>query len=95
MKKIRQKHSATFKAKVALAAIREEGTTAELCRKYGVHASQIAKWKREALEQLETIFSGEPKAAESDSARETELLKKIGELTMERDFLSRGLGRIR
>lgn len=95
MKKIRQKHSAAFKAKVALAAIREEGTTAELCKKFGVHPSQISKWKAEALAQLASAFDGSPKAVEGDSARESELLKKIGELTMERDFLSRGLGRIR
>ena len=49
MKKSRSKHQPAFKAKVALAAILEEHTTAELSRRFGVHVNQIAKWKREAL----------------------------------------------
>lgn len=96
MKAFKKKYTAAYKAKVALAAIREEGTTAELSLKYSVHSSQIFKWKRVALDNLEKIFAGDVGTSPlRDDGRDTELLKKIGELTMERDFLSRGLARTR
>jgi len=95
-KKTRTKHSAAFKAKVALEAIQEHQTIAELARRYKVHANQIYKWKREFLANAERVFEREDGAPAGDaSARESELLQKIGELTIERDFLSRGLGRLR
>jgi len=93
MKKQRTKHSPVFKAKVALEAVREEGTIAELSRRHKVHANQIYKWKRQLLENLERAFENEGSKGEEPPGREAELLQKIGELTMERDFLSRGLGR--
>jgi transposase len=93
MKSTRTHHRPEFKAKVALAAIREDETVPALSKRFGVHANQIYKWKRELLEKASLAFSsGDPKASGSD--REGELLKKIGELTVERDFLSRGLGRL-
>jgi transposase len=97
-KKSRNKHDAAFKAKVALEAVREQQTVPELARRYGVHTSQIYKWKAHFLSQAARVFETEGDAASSSnggSEREQELLQKIGELTVERDFLSNGLGRRR
>ena len=94
MKTTRSKHSPSFKAKVALAAIREQETVPQLSKRYGIHANQIYKWKSQVLEQAAVVF--ERNAVTSDATgREEELLKKIGELTVERDFLSNGLDRRR
>jgi transposase len=94
MKSTRTRHSAAFKAKVALAAVREQETIPELARRHGVHANQIYKWKREFLEGAATVFErgSEPGGG---TEREEQLLKKIGELTVERDFLAQGLERRR
>jgi transposase len=86
MKNTRTRYTAEFKAKVALAAVREEDTMPALSRRFGVHANQIYKWKREFLENAPRAFSGGDDKVSSSSEREGELLKKIGELTVERDF---------
>jgi transposase len=89
----RTRYQAAFKAKVALAAIAEQETIAELARRFGVHPNQIYKWKRELAENAARVFEGAQGHSGEDAEREGELLQKIGELTVERDFLSRGLDR--
>ena len=94
MKKTRTKHNPAFKAKVALAALRDQESVAEIARRYKVHANVVYKWKRQLLDNAAQSFEtdhGDGRASE----REDVLLKKIGELTVERDFLSNGLGRSR
>lgn len=95
MKNPRMKHTPAFKAKVALAAHREDESVAQLAKRYAVHPNQIYKWKQRFVEQAALVFESDATTSTSNTEREDELLKKIGELTIERDFLSRGLGRHR
>lgn len=89
MSRIRKSHSADFKAQVALAAIREDATIAELTSRYGVHATVIHRWKKEAIVTLSAGFSGKQERQESDHTTQIkELHAKIGQLTVERDFLA-------
>ena len=93
MGKTRRRFSAEFKAKVALAAIKEDATVAVLSSRFGVHASQIHAWKKAALEGLAGLF--EPGKGTPDKAEEAKvsgLYEKIGQLTVERDFLARRPG---
>ena len=86
---VRKTHTPAFKAKVALAALTEDKTMAELSAEYGVHATQIANWKRQLKESATSIFKGEISSDEKDHKQEiTKLHAKIGQLTVERDFLA-------
>lgn len=90
----RRNFSAEFKSKVALAAIRGDGTVAELSSRYGVHPNMIAKWKREALDGMKDTFRrgrGKDHASHEDEIKR--LQAKIGELVVERDFLVKAFDR--
>ena len=93
-KRNRTKHSPAFKAKVALAALREQESAAEIARRHKVHPNVIYKWKRQLMENVSRAFETDGGGGDT-TERESELLKKIGELTVERDFLADGLGRLR
>lgn len=91
----RRDHSPAFKAKVALEALRGEKTVAELATRYEVHPNQIGKWKKQLLEASPEVFSG--KIGGADKAYEDEvrrLHEKIGQLTVERDFLVKVSGKL-
>jgi len=84
----RKRYSAEFKAKVALEAIREELTTAELARKHDIHPTMISGWKRTEIENMAAAFGGASSAEPQISAGEVEMLHaKIDQLVIERDFL--------
>ena len=90
----RKNYSGSFKAKVVVETLRGEKTLSALSSQYGVHANMITQWKRQAIEGLEDIFSG--KRQKADTSREAEikdLYSKIGQLTVERDFLSKAFNR--
>ncbi|ADD67441.1 transposase IS3/IS911 family protein [Denitrovibrio acetiphilus DSM 12809] len=90
----RTRYSAEFKSKVALEALREELTLSELSAKYNVHPNQISKWKSEAIKGMSTIFSNKSsKSEEMSEAEIKDLHAKIGQLTVERDFLQRAFGK--
>jgi transposase len=92
-KMTRNRYSAEFKAKVALEAIRGELTISQLGAKHGVHQTMINAWKKQAIENLSTVFEGK---AEPGKTREEDIEKlhaKIGQLVVERDFLAKAFGR--
>ena len=91
MGKTRKKYSSEFKAKVALAALKNEETTAELAQRFGVHPTMISTWKRSLLEGAVDIFDKAPNSRKQTDEKIDELHRQIGKLKVENDFLSRKL----
>lgn len=88
----RTPRTATFKKKVALEALKEDLTLQELARKYGVHPIQISTWKRELIEGAESIFTDKRRRDKTISEEKEALERKVGQLTLEIDFLKKKLG---
>jgi transposase len=90
MTNVRKQHNSEFKAKVAIEAIRQQKTINELTAEYGVHATQVNQWKKQALAMIPEAFSGKrEKARDSDQQQIDELHRQIGQLIAERDWLKK------
>jgi len=90
MATVRKRHTTEFKTKVAVEAIRQQKTANELTREYGIHATQITAWKKQALAAIPVAFSSKPGKAHDDRQAEIdELHRQIGRLIAERDWLKK------
>ena len=91
---IRKKpHSAEFKFKVAITALKEEKTTAKFCQEYSIVSSQIFKWKKELIENGQEIFKKDLSFKKEESNQVDKLHAKIGRLKVEKDFLAKFAGK--
>jgi putative transposase len=93
MKTLRTRHTAEFKAKLALEAIRGERTANEIASAHGIHPNQLAQWKKKAIADLPQIFSD--KRVREDQDQETlrdQLYQQIGQLKVELDWLKKKSG---
>ena len=93
-RRARPNHSPAFNAKVALAAIKGEKTLAELAQQFDVHVNQITQWKAQLLQGAAGLFGSEARAGSMGPTVDLKVLHaKIGELTLENDFLEGALGK--
>ena len=90
----RKSHSVNFKAKVAIAALREQETVSQLSSRFAVHSTQIHLWKRHLLDGAEGLFGtvGRPRKGETDEVSVDELYEQIGRLKMELEWLKKKVG---
>jgi len=90
MPSMRRQHDAAFKAKVALEALKEEKTLAQISSEFGVHVNQIRQWRRQLLSMIPELFSDRRKKVEKDRDElEAELYQQIGQLKVELDWLKK------
>ena len=94
MKKSRRKFTDSFKAKVAIEALKERETLSELSKRFEIHPNQISIWKREFLENAENAFASKNKNDETDNQID-KLYQKIGQLEIENDFLKKSYLKIK
>ena len=95
MRTLRTRHSAEFKAKVALEAIREQRTTNEIASAHGIHPSQLGQWKKKAVEGLALVFSDKRVRDDKDEeALRERLYQQIGQLKVELDWLKKKSGMV-
>ena len=92
MSQKRKQHSSQFKAKVALAALQNQETTAQLSSRFGVHPTMISAWKRQLLDGAAELFDKNQASRKQIEGQVDELYRQIGQLKVENDFLSRKLG---
>ena len=91
----RRRHTAEFKAQVAVAALKEQQTLNELANAYGVHPVQVAQWKKQALSGLPELFAGRRAQVQDDAeTRQAQLYDEIGRLKVELDWLKRKTYRV-
>ncbi len=91
---MRRRFTAEFKARVALEALRGDRTVQEIAAKHKVHPNQVSTWKRQAVDGLDAVFSnGAERAGRDQEAELHDLHAKIGQLTVEREFLAGRLNR--
>ena len=91
-KRTRRNHSPAFKAKVALAAVKGERTLADLAEQFDVHPNQIQEWKKQLGAKAENVFGAAVRDVAHHDHLQQQLHAKIGQLTMEKDFLANALG---
>lgn len=90
--KLRRKFSSEFKKKVVLESLKERDSLSELAKKYEVHANQINTWKKDFLDNCAILFDKKSQQKKEDFEEErSRLLRKVGELEMEKDFLKKKL----
>jgi transposase-like protein len=94
MKAKRKQYSPSFKAKVALEALKDKDTLAELSKKFEVHPTQIGKWKQEFLSRAASVFEKASEAETQEQIDADQLYAKIGRLELEKEFLKKSLKKL-